>query len=844
MAYGSGGHRWPYLTRINSSAVRPGWRRTAIDQAVTDLIFGNAVAGGGGGTSTDAFFDNFDDNSKDTAKWQGTADLIGPTFFLTRGGSVAEANGRVEITTPASADGVDGYASLSTSIALAGRSMRIRMTPPGTNPTTNPGHFYFVVADVTDGVGGASYWAGWNIHFSRFGTTSITAQINNSGDSGTPWQVAYDPVDHAWLRLDFAADNSTLTYYTAPDVSGVPGTWTLRRTVASPTYVGWPSGAQLAFYAEADNNLQSAWTWQVDNFNWLPGTGGNSYTGDITEAATATDDASSTQTAVRSATEAATATDAASTVASLNGTASEAATAADAASSNATMGSAASEAATAADTQSGGLVVAGTTSETATATDDASASVGAASRDITESTSAADAESATIVASSAATEPATAADAASTTAVLNGAVSELGSAADSGSGSVVVAAAASEPGTATDAESATLSTSRAITESATAADDVSGSLGTLTRDQAEAATATDAASASAVTAASATEAAAATDTESATRVSAVDATESATATDTESATLTASRSVTESATAADSASSAAVPTMTVSEPATATDTESGSTLIAASATEPATATDTESATRVSVSTITESVTATDDVTADGAAVAIVNEPTAATDAESAAMLGNGAIAETAAAADAVSATVVTAAAVAEAAAAADSSVAGQGVSGAVTEPAAAVDEAATVVGPVEVYVTEAAAALDDVAGNLTRLCEVFEQASAGVGLSAQHAAWLERLARINGLVDPLVNTDTQRSDGTMVQSVTPVGAALRLTPVAGPTGAAGPSALTPQQAEWLEMLARRFGLIDPMDVTTTQRSDGVLTQTIVEAPGTVTVTRV
>lgn len=242
-----------------------GW----FDADLLDAISG----GGGGGSSTDAFYDNFDDNSKDAAKWMGTAQLIGPVFFLTQAGSVAEVSGRVELTTPASADGVDGYASLSSTIDLSGRSMRIRMVPPGTNPVTTPGHFYFVVADVSDGIGGASYWGGWHIHLSRFGTQTITAGFNNAGDPGTPWSDTYDSTVHTHLRLDFAADGSSMSYYTAPDVSGAPGTWVLRRTITGAPYAGFAS-ARIGFYAEADNDLQPALTWQADNFNWVPGAGG------------------------------------------------------------------------------------------------------------------------------------------------------------------------------------------------------------------------------------------------------------------------------------------------------------------------------------------------------------------------------------------------------------------------------------------------------------------------------------------------------------------------------------------------------------------------------------------
>lgn len=60
MSYGGGGNRWPHLTRIKSNDVRPG-RRSSIDNAVTDLIFGLPASGGtslpvGLATESDAAF--------------------------------------------------------------------------------------------------------------------------------------------------------------------------------------------------------------------------------------------------------------------------------------------------------------------------------------------------------------------------------------------------------------------------------------------------------------------------------------------------------------------------------------------------------------------------------------------------------------------------------------------------------------------------------------------------------------------------------------------------------------------------------------------------------------------
>lgn len=109
-------------------------------------------------------------------------------------------------------------------------------------------------------------------------------------------------------------------------------------------------------------------------------------------------------------------------------------------------------------------------------------------------------------------------------------------------------------------------------------------------------------------------------------------------------------------------------------------------------------------------------------------------------------------------------------------------------------------------------------------------------------ISAQHAAWLEGLARVMGLIDPMQVTASGRGDGTVVQSWTNANNVTVITTSARPTGAAGASALTAQQAGWLEALARAHGLIDPLTISPAGRTDGTLAQTWA-AGNTVTVTR-
>lgn len=144
--------------------------------------------------------------------------------------------------------------------------------------------------------------------------------------------------------------------------------------------------------------------------------------------------------------------------------------------------------------------------------------------------------------------------------------------------------------------------------------------------------------------------------------------------------------------------------------------------------------------------------------------------------------------------------------------------------------------------------TLSAAAAETIIASLASLDGLDTVASASVlapiggaaTISPQHHAWLEALARVHGLVDPLAIGPTGRSDGTLVQSVAGTGPVV-VTTLSGPTGAITASALTPQEAAWLEQLVRAYGVIDPLTVTAAGRSDGTLSQTFSVAGAVTTV---
>lgn len=209
--------------------------------------------------------DNFDDNSKDGAKWVSPTTLIGPLNSASLAGSVAETNGRVEVTTPASADGANGYRSLATDLVATDSAAYVKVTPPSANPVATPGLGHLIVInDISDSGGGAHY-AKWQIHLSRFGDPiTISAQYFSSGNAGTTWSADYDAVAHQWLRIRFTASN--LFWETSPD--GV--TWTVRRQISDdPGIYTTFDIAAVGFYAEADDNTQAAHTWVFDSFNTL-----------------------------------------------------------------------------------------------------------------------------------------------------------------------------------------------------------------------------------------------------------------------------------------------------------------------------------------------------------------------------------------------------------------------------------------------------------------------------------------------------------------------------------------------------------------------------------------------
>ena len=105
-----------------------------------------------------------------------------------------------------------------------------------------------------------------------------------------------------------------------------------------------------------------------------------------------------------------------------------------------------------------------------------------------------------------------------------------------------------------------------------------------------------------------------------------------------------------------------------------------------------------------------------------------------------------------------------------------------------------------------------------------------------VTLTMLQANRLKSVIRLHGLVDPLVITPTSRGDGSVVQTMTGTGPVTVTTTMV---------ATTPNlTAALMDDLSRWYGLIDPMVESEISRTDGTLSQTVETVGTTTTLTRI
>jgi hypothetical protein len=103
-------------------------------------------------------------------------------------------------------------------------------------------------------------------------------------------------------------------------------------------------------------------------------------------------------------------------------------------------------------------------------------------------------------------------------------------------------------------------------------------------------------------------------------------------------------------------------------------------------------------------------------------------------------------------------------------------------------------------------------------------------------LTSIQADRLRSVLRLHGLIDPLVISPTERGDGSVTQTLSGAGPVTVTTTLLATT-----PTLT---ADLIDDLARWYGLIDPMVESETSRTDGTLSQTVATVGDTTTVTRI
>ncbi len=161
------------------------------------------------------FFDNFDDDSRDTAKWDlGTDDSGNENPNVT----VSETNGRLEITPEPSTYGYYGYRSVKLWDLTKGPIMAKLINAAETNAENT---MFLLANDPMD-----------SNNRLKMETESPNLYINYKGLGSTIGiSIIYNPTTHLWWR--YLADATNVYWQTAPDGY----TWTTRYQVTRASIV-------------------------------------------------------------------------------------------------------------------------------------------------------------------------------------------------------------------------------------------------------------------------------------------------------------------------------------------------------------------------------------------------------------------------------------------------------------------------------------------------------------------------------------------------------------------------------------------------------------------------------
>lgn len=154
--------------------------------------------------------DDFDDGRVNTATW----------VTNTGGSGVETSEGRLRITV---APGVDTNFTSARTWNLAGSKLTAKLCAvPALNGSSNCAASMWVTSTT------AGTRIGWRYDAS---TGVISAQSQTSFSDGTPTNLTYSAIDHAWLRV---RESSGTVYW---ETSSDGWDWTVRRSLATPSWV-------------------------------------------------------------------------------------------------------------------------------------------------------------------------------------------------------------------------------------------------------------------------------------------------------------------------------------------------------------------------------------------------------------------------------------------------------------------------------------------------------------------------------------------------------------------------------------------------------------------------------
>lgn len=208
-------------------------------------------------TLTDSF-----DGAKDTGKWSATTRAVGHTALngLTEQGSTTQSGGYLVM---APADSVNtafvGYSSVAQDLDFTGDGMFCRVPTIDSDSISS---FHLMVAKASNTT--VRWFRGSVLRDG--GSNRIEAQLFDGSSDLMP-SIAYDPVNHRWLRTRFAG--GVWFFDTAPDGVDVftPGTWTNQYTTRTAVN-GMEDGTGMEVGLQAWNiNSATGVLWAADQFN-------------------------------------------------------------------------------------------------------------------------------------------------------------------------------------------------------------------------------------------------------------------------------------------------------------------------------------------------------------------------------------------------------------------------------------------------------------------------------------------------------------------------------------------------------------------------------------------------